>query len=249
MYVQVDGHPRAMPVSPITAFETPLVLGGACDSLEDAFLASSCSPLILSAVFTVDFLAIRPFDEGNGRISRLFANLLLERAGFEVFRYMSVDRIIEESGMAYYDALNACVEGWDVSRNDYAPYALYWLETIHEAYRRLFAALEMSGAAGAGKSERVRLFVQRANRPVTKRENSRRARRRIAGGNRAHRHANALWCRASVKMRGVFELCCAGLAALLANAGITQECRLERRHSHRGLISSCGACACEGPQG
>lgn len=170
MYVQVDGHPRAMPVSPITAFETPLVLGGACDSLADAFLASSCSPLILSAVFTVDFLAIRPFDEGNGRISRLFANLLLEKAGFEVFRYMSVDRIIEESGMAYYDALNACVEGWDVGRNDYAPYALYWLETIHEAYRRLFAALEMSGTAGAGKSERVRLFVQRANRPVTKRE-------------------------------------------------------------------------------
>lgn len=170
MYVQVDGHPRAMPVSPITAFETPLVLGGACDSLADAFLASSCSPLILSAVFTVDFLAIRPFDEGNGRIARLFANLMLEKAGFDVFRYVSVDRIIEESGMAYYDALNACVEGWDVGKNDYAPYALYWLETIHEAYRRLFEEFEMSGSAGAGKSERVRLFVQRAKTPVTKRE-------------------------------------------------------------------------------
>lgn len=170
MYVQVDGHPRAMPVSPITAFETPLVLGGACDSLADAFLASSCSPLILSAVFTVDFLAIRPFDEGNGRIARLFANLMLEKAGFDVFRYVSVDRIIEESGMAYYDALNACVEGWDVGKNDYAPYVLYWLETVHKAYALLFDALEMQDSAGMGKSERVRLFVQRAKAPVTKRD-------------------------------------------------------------------------------
>ena len=170
MYVQVDGHPRAMPVSPITAFETPLVLGGACDSLADAFLASSCSPLILSAVFTVDFLAIRPFDEGNGRIARLSANLMLEKAGFDVFRYVSVDRIIEESGMAYYDALNACVEGWDVGKNDYAPYVLYWLETVHKAYALLFDALEMQDSAGMGKSERVRLFVQRAKAPVTKRD-------------------------------------------------------------------------------
>ncbi|MDO4291003.1 MAG: Fic family protein [Eggerthellaceae bacterium] len=170
IYVQVDGHPQAMPASPITAFETPLVLGGACDGLADAFLASSCSPLILSAVFTVDFLAIRPFDEGNGRIARLFANLLLEKAGFDVFRYMSVDRIIEESGMAYYDALNACVEGWDVGRNDYAPYVLYWLNVVHEAYERLFRALEVSGGSGAGKSERVKLFVRGAGAPVAKRD-------------------------------------------------------------------------------
>ena len=171
MYVQVDGHVQAMPVSPITAFETPLVLGGACDSLAEAFSADACSPLILNAVFAVDFLCIRPFEEGNGRVSRLFANLLLEKAGFDVWRYVSVDRIIESAGMDYYNALNACVEGWDRSRNDYAPYVLYWLDVVHEAYRRLFATLEEASAVrSVGKSERVRLFVRNAGEPVAKRQ-------------------------------------------------------------------------------
>ena len=171
MYVQVDGHVEALPVSPITAFETPLVLGGACDSLAEAFSADACSPLILNAVFAVDFLCIRPFEEGNGRISRLFARLMLEKAGFNVARYVSVDRIIESAGMDYYNALNSCVEGWDRARNDYAPYVLYWLGVVHEAYRRLFSLLEEGDTARSlGKSERVRQFVRNAGAPVAKRQ-------------------------------------------------------------------------------
>ena len=169
-YVQVDGHVQAMPVSPITAFETPLVLGGACDSLAEAFTTSHASPLVLAAVFTIDFLCIRPFDEGNGRIARLFADLMMKKAGFTVARYMSLDRILEEDAMGYYDALNACVEGWDRGRNDYAPFALYWLEHIHEAYQRLFNTLEKVAGEPAGKSERVRSYVLNAGEPVSKRQ-------------------------------------------------------------------------------
>ena len=168
MYVQVDGHAQAMPVSPITAFETPLVLGGACDSLADAFSADACSPLLLNAVFTVDFLCIRPFDEGNGRIARLFSQLLLEKSGFDIGRYVSIERIIERTAMEYYDALNACVEGWDRGRNDYAPYATYWLKTLHEAYRQLFAKFDAS--SNTGKSQRVRTFVEQAGSAVSKRQ-------------------------------------------------------------------------------
>lgn len=170
MYVQVDGHPQAMPVSPISAFETPLVLGSACDNLADAFHADACSPLILNAVFTVDFLCIRPFDEGNGRVSRLFADLMLMKAGFDVARYVSIDRIIEQSAMDYYDALNACVERWDRGQNDYRPYALYWLAVVHEAYRRLFAKIDLATTGASGKSERVRLLVEQSAAPVTKRQ-------------------------------------------------------------------------------
>ena len=170
LYVQVDGHMQAMPVSPITAFETPLVLGGACDSLADSMVADARSPLVQGAAFTVDFLCIRPFDEGNGRISRLFAELLLAKAGFDIWRYVSIDRIIEESAMDYYDALNACVEGWDKGRNDYAPFALYWLEVLHEAHGRLFEMVGAGLGAKVGKTERVRLFVLRATGPVTKRQ-------------------------------------------------------------------------------
>lgn len=170
LYVQVDGHPQAMPVSPITAFETPLVLGGACDSLAEAFVADACSPLILGAVFTVDFLCIRPFDEGNGRIVRLFANLMLDKAGFGVFRYMSVDRVIERRAMEYYDALNACVDKWDRAANDYTPYVLFWLDVVHEAYQELFAKIDLHLSANNSKSELVRLFVRQAQGAVSKRQ-------------------------------------------------------------------------------
>ena len=170
LYVQVDGHPQAMPVSPITAFETPLVLGGACDSLAEAFAGDSCSPLISNAVFTVDFLCIRPFDEGNGRISRLFSDLMLMTAGFDIARFVSVDRIAESSAMDYYNALNACVEKWDRGMNDYEPFVLYWLELVHRAYLRLFDRVNASSGHKAGKTERVMLVVQRAGKPVSKRE-------------------------------------------------------------------------------
>lgn len=169
-YVQVDGHMQAMPVSPIAAFETPLVLGGACDSLADALEGEAANPLIQIAMFTVDFLCIRPFDEGNGRIMRLFADLLLDRAGFSIVRYASIDRIMERSGMAYYDALNACVDGWDRSDNDYRPYIVYWLETIHQAYARLFDAIDLEPGSSRGKSERVEKFVMRSDGLITKRQ-------------------------------------------------------------------------------
>lgn len=170
IYVQVDGHPQAMPVSPITAFETPLVLGGACDSLENAFNADACSPLILNAVFTVDFLCIRPFDEGNGRISRLFADLMLVKAGFDIARYASIDRIIENSAMDYYDALNACVEKWDRGMNDYEPYAVYLLEVLHQAYCQVFDKLGTGSGGKLKKSEQVGFVIERSEHPMTKRD-------------------------------------------------------------------------------
>ena len=169
-YVQVDGHVEAMPVSPITAFETPLVLGGACDSLADAFSVDACSPLILGAVFTVDFLCIRPFDEGNGRISRLFARVLLEKAGFDIARYVSIDRIIEGRAMDYYNALNSCVEGWDRTANDYAPYVRFWLEVVHEAYVTLFDGIAAQANLSGGKTQRVQRFVMEADDPVSKKQ-------------------------------------------------------------------------------
>ena len=170
MYVNVEGRPQAMPVSPINAFETPLVLGAACDSLAEAFKAEDCSLLVLTAVFTVDFMCIRPFDEGNGRIARLLANLLLTKAGLNVARYCSVDRLIEQSGMGYYNALNACVEGWDRGTNDYTPYVLYWLDMLHAACRQLLDGAGLHSNGGGAKSRRVRQFIEYAKKPVAKRD-------------------------------------------------------------------------------
>ena len=168
--VVVGGHRERVLVSPIHAFESPLVLGAACDSLAGAFNADTCSPVILTAVFTVDMLCIRPFDVGNGRVSRLFSNLLLLKAGFDAVRYASVDAVIERRKDEYYQALNACVEGWERGRNDYTPYVLFFLSAVYDTYQQLFNDIELLGGGGASKADRVRLFVQRSDVPVTKRQ-------------------------------------------------------------------------------
>ena len=58
--------------------------------------------------FAVDVMCIKPFDEGTGRLARLFSLLLMEKAGFDAGRYVSVDRLCERHAAAYYEALNAC---------------------------------------------------------------------------------------------------------------------------------------------
>lgn len=170
VYTQVEGHMQAVPVSPIVAFETPLVFGGACDSLAEAFDATRCSPLILTAVFMVDLMCIRPFDAGNGRVMRLMALLLMEKAGFDVFRYASVDALIEQDAAAYYDALNACVQGWESGANDYRPFAEYWFGMVHAAYQNVFEHIEARAKAPQGKSGRVRAYIELAEGAVRKRE-------------------------------------------------------------------------------
>lgn len=133
----VDGRLQPVRVSPVPAFETPLYLGAACDSLAEA-LAAGGDVLVLAPVVTVDVLCIRPFDEGTGRVARLFAEKLLVDAGFDVARFAAPELLFERDAARYYDALNACVEGWERNANTYEPYVRYWLETLHAAYTGLF---------------------------------------------------------------------------------------------------------------
>ena len=172
----IDGVPQKVQVSPILAFETPLYLGSACDMLAGCLAATEAEgPLECEAVlpipqFTVDFLCIRPFDEGNGRVVRLFGELLALRSGIDVSRYVSLNRIFERDGMRYYDALNACTQGWDANANTYEPFIEYWLEAIHEAYCQLFDSIEASAGSGLGKAQRVRDYFAKRPGSHAKRE-------------------------------------------------------------------------------
>lgn len=166
--VTPDGVQRVK-VSPIAAFETPLYLGAACDSLAGCLDMPMCSGLLYIPYFTIDFLCIRPFDLGCGRLTRLMSHLLLLRSGVELTRYMSLDRIIEESGMEYYDALNACVFGWDVNKNDYEPFVIYWLTKIHECYEKLFASVsEHNATRNLSKPERIEAYFETHGETITK---------------------------------------------------------------------------------
>ena len=78
--MMMDGQVQRVPASPILAFETPLYLGSACDNLAGAFAKAASRKLMMIPTFAVDVMCIKPFDEGTGRLTRLFSLLLIERA-------------------------------------------------------------------------------------------------------------------------------------------------------------------------
>ncbi|MGN0072230.1 MAG: hypothetical protein ACI36W_00255, partial [Coriobacteriales bacterium] len=96
------------------------------------------------------------------------ADLVLMKGGFDICRYSSVDRIIEHSAAQYYDALNACTQGWEHGRNSYAPFAEYWLDAVHRAYAALFEQLERP--AKGSKTELIVACLKRAGAPLSKQE-------------------------------------------------------------------------------
>ena len=92
-------------------------------------------PLIAIPVFIHDFLCIHPFNDGNGRMSRLLTTLLLYRSGFYVGKYISLEAKIAKNKDLYYDALSASQEGWHEGKDDPVPFIKYLLGTVLAAYK------------------------------------------------------------------------------------------------------------------
>ena len=103
---------------PVEAWETSQAVEELCRSFDRALKEEGADPLILTAMFVLDFLCIHPFNDGNGRMSRLLTLLLLYRAGFMVGKYVSIEGIIEESKETYYEALKQSSFGWHENEND-----------------------------------------------------------------------------------------------------------------------------------
>lgn len=101
---------------PLSAFETPDATDRLCDEWARAADNEQIDPLLLIPVFILDFLCIHPFNDGNGRLSRLLTLLLLYRSGYIVGKYISIESIIEKSKESYYDSLQASSLGWGEMR-------------------------------------------------------------------------------------------------------------------------------------
>lgn len=93
--------------------------------------------LLLIACFIVDFLCIHPFMDGNGRVSRLLTSLLLQEAGFNIGRYISLDKKMNYYKGNYYQALAESSEGWHDNANNYAPFSTLFLQVIYQCYKEL----------------------------------------------------------------------------------------------------------------
>ena len=129
-----DGHVETL-FTPLAPFETPEALDKICEEYNRVIGNMELEPLIAIPVFIHDFLCIHPFNDGNGRMSRLLTTLLLYRNGFYVGKYISLEAKIDKNKDLYYSALAASQSGWHEGSEDVVPFMKYMLGTILAAYK------------------------------------------------------------------------------------------------------------------
>lgn len=120
--------------TPVAPYETPGAVAAICDSYARTLALEVLDPLLLIPTFICDFLCIHPFNDGNGRMSRLLTLLLLYQNGFEVGKYISVEKEIERTKDVYYDVLEGADSGWHEEKNDYTPFIRYMLQVVLSCY-------------------------------------------------------------------------------------------------------------------
>lgn len=135
--------------TPVAPYETPAAVEAICDSYARTQALEAIDPLILIPVFICDFLCIHPFNDGNGRMSRLLTLLLLYQNGFEVGKYISVEKEIEKTKDIYYDVLEGADFGWHEEKNDYTPFIRYMLQVILSCYVDFEERVGMMQSSGA----------------------------------------------------------------------------------------------------
>lgn len=122
--------------TPIAPYDTPDAVEQLCMAYEQAIANEKIDSLILIPVFICDFLCIHPFNDGNGRMSRLLTLLLLYKNGYNVGKYISIERQIEKTKDRYYDVLETSDIGWHEGKNDPKPFIRYMLTVILACYTR-----------------------------------------------------------------------------------------------------------------
>ena len=155
---------------PVSAWETPEAVEMLCNEFNEALKDPDMDPLLLMPVFILDFLCIHPFNDGNGRMSRLLTLLILYRSGYIVGKYISLEKLIADHKESYYEALQDSDAGWHEEENDYLPFARYMLGVIIAAYREFSDRVEVLITKGLSKPDRVKEIIRNSSRKMTKAE-------------------------------------------------------------------------------
>ena len=153
---------------PVAAWETPASIDELCKAFRAA--KEEVDPLLLDIMFVLDFLCIHPFNEGNGRMSRLITLLLLYQSGFIVGKYISTEKIIEESKETYYEVLQDSSINWHENQNDYKPFVNYMLGVIINAYREFETSVKLVTDSDLSKPDRIREIMKNHIVMITKSE-------------------------------------------------------------------------------
>lgn len=159
-----DGTSRVR-FTPTPPHLTPLQMEELANLYAQAADAQRQDPLVLVPLAILDFLCIHPFNDGNGRVARLLTLMLLYHFGYEVGRYISLERIIEGSKEGYYETLETSSAGWHEGEHDVMPWLEYFWGTLIRAYREFEERVHRVSTAPGAKTEQVRLAVSRRSQP------------------------------------------------------------------------------------
>jgi len=155
-----DGS-RRIRFTPTPPHLVPVQMESLAERYSAATAANRADGLILIPLAILDFLCIHPFADGNGRIARLLTLMLLYQHGYEVGRYISLERIIEESKDSYYESLEASSRDWHDEGHDASPWLEYFWGMLLRAYREFEERLRVVREGHGAKTEQIRLAVLR----------------------------------------------------------------------------------------
>jgi Fic family protein len=158
--VRPDGT-RSVRFRTLSATETPAAMDELHERFARAVRSDEYHPLLLAGSYVFDFLAIHPFLDGNGRMGRLVTLLLLYQAGYEVGRYVSLERLVQDSIDTYYEALAAAGIGWHTGEHDITPWLEYFLGIVAAAYKEFESRVGVVAGRGS-KREAIRQFVRQS---------------------------------------------------------------------------------------
>lgn len=155
---------------PVEAWEVRGAIEQICREYNEAVDTEAIDPLLAIPMFILDFLCIHPFNDGNGRMSRLLTLLLLYRSGYIVGKYISIEKLIEKTKEAYYDTLYRSSVGWHENKNEYKPFVKYMLQIILAAYREFASRVEVLIESKLSKPERVAKVIEDTLGKITKQQ-------------------------------------------------------------------------------
>lgn len=155
---------------PLPAWETPEAITELCAAYNEAINRSEADALLIIPMFIIDFLCIHPFNDGNGRMSRLLTLLLLYQNDYIVGKYISLEKLIERTKDSYYDVLQESSQGWIEDENNYEPFVKYILGVIVAAYREFFDRAQIVEEKKVPKPDRIEELIKNHLGTITKSE-------------------------------------------------------------------------------
>ena len=155
---------------PAPTWEIPSAIDAICEAFDEISAQADADPLLIIPMFVLDFLCIYPFSDGNGRMSRLLTLLLLYRAGYVVGKYISIEKIIEQTKETYDEALQNSSANWHEEKNDYTPFVQYTLGVVVAAYCEFSKRAKRLATSNVPKPERVRAIIKDTLGKITKTE-------------------------------------------------------------------------------